>query len=236
MPFPADVVEVPDHASYDVSLDCFLLDIVVTSAVTPSIRGSMKACKRITDIVISLVVLVFASPVFALIAVIIKCTSPGPVLFRQWRYGLHGKPFVILKFRTMTVCEDGYHITLVSKHDRRITRLGHFLRRFSIDELPQFYNVLKGDMTIVGPRPHAIAMANEYMPHIEKSICRYCVKPGITGLAQLMGTRGEVESLDLVRRMVQYDLQYIKTWSVWLDVTLMLRTIYSVLFDNGDVI
>jgi lipopolysaccharide/colanic/teichoic acid biosynthesis glycosyltransferase len=166
-------------------------------------------------------------PLFALVALVIKLDSRGPVIFAQRRHGYNNVPFRMFKFRTMTVLEDGNDFRQVTRHDRRVTRVGRILRRTSIDELPQLYNVLIGDMSIVGPRPHAIAH-NEMFDGVIASLWRrHNVKPGITGWAQANGYRGETSSLDLMQRRIEYDLYYIERWSFWLDIKIILMTLLS---------
>ncbi len=160
----------------------------------------------------------------ALIAIAIKLDSKGPVLFRQRRHGYNYRVVEVLKFRTMTVMEDGAQITQATKNDKRITRVGAFLRRTSLDELPQFWNVIRGDMSIVGPRPHAIAHNNYYDDLIENYANRHRVKPGITGWAQVHGFRGETATPDMMANRVRYDLEYIENWSLWLDLKIVIMT------------
>jgi len=159
----------------------------------------------------------------------VKHSSPGPVLFRQRRYGLDGKEILTLKFRTMTVCEDGEHITQVKPGDARVTAFGAFLRRTSLDELPQFFNVLAGSMSIVGPRPHAVAHNEQYRRLIGGYMLRHKVRPGITGWAQVCGLRGETETVSKMEQRVRHDLEYLKNWSLSLDLWIMFRTVFVVL-------
>jgi putative colanic acid biosynthesis UDP-glucose lipid carrier transferase len=159
-----------------------------------------------------------------LIAVAIKITSPGPVFFKQKRYGLDGKEILVWKFRSMTVCENGSVIQQASKNDKRVTPLGAFLRRSSLDELPQLFNVLQGNMSMVGPRPHASAHNEQYRRLIRGYMLRHKVKPGITGLAQVEGCRGETETLDKMERRIELDHRYIREWSLWLDIKILLKT------------
>ena len=160
-----------------------------------------------------------------LIAIIIKLTSPGPVLFKQQRYGINGEPFVIYKFRTMTVCEDGARVVQAKKNDPRVTVFGAFLRKTSLDELPQFINVLQGRMSIVGPRPHAVAHNEMYRKLIQSYMLRHKVKPGITGWAQVNGLRGEIDTMEKLQKRVEYDLYYISNWSLWFDLRIILLSI-----------
>ncbi len=181
------------------------------------------------DFIVSLTALVVLAPVFALIALAIKFDSSGPVLFRQRRFGRNLRVFSICKFRTMTVMEDDASIRQAQKDDVRVTRVGRFLRRNSLDELPQLLNVLKGEMSLVGPRPHALVHDQEYALQIEHYTWRHRVKPGITGWAQVHGFRGETKAQEDMRKRMEHDLQYIENWSIWLDLEILLRTVPSVL-------
>jgi len=185
--------------------------------------------KRAMDIVLASIFLVVLSPVMAAIAVAIKLTSPGPVFFRQRRYGLDGREIRVWKFRTMTVCEDGQRVTQAQRSDPRVTPVGAFLRRTSLDELPQLFNVLKGDMSLVGPRPHATAHNEEYRRLIQGYMLRHKVRPGMTGLAQVHGCRGETETVDKMARRVEWDLRYIREWSLWMDIKILFQTFWVVL-------
>ena len=180
--------------------------------------------KRSLDFVGGCVALLVSSPIMLLIAVAIKITSPGPVFFKQKRYGLDGKEILVWKFRSMTVCENGSVIQQASKNDKRVTPLGAFLRRSSLDELPQLFNVLQGNMSMVGPRPHASAHNEQYRRLIRGYMLRHKVKPGITGLAQVEGCRGETETLDKMERRIELDHRYIREWSIWLDIKILLKT------------
>jgi putative colanic acid biosynthesis UDP-glucose lipid carrier transferase len=162
---------------------------------------------------------------------LIKQSSAGPVLFKQRRYGLNGEAILVYKFRTMTVCEDGPVMAQATQNDSRVTPLGAFLRRTSLDELPQIFNVLEGKMSFVGPRPHAVAHNEEYRKLINGYMIRHKVRPGITGWAQVNGLRGETSTVDKMRRRVQYDIDYLKNWSWWLDLRIMGRTAWTVIRD-----
>ncbi len=180
--------------------------------------------KRSEDIVLSLVILaVCAIPMLA-IAICVKLSSPGPVIFKQRRYGIDGKEIRVWKFRTMRTCEDGDTVVQATRGDPRTTRFGAFLRKTSLDELPQFINVLQGHMSVVGPRPHAVAHNEHYRRVISGYMLRHKVKPGITGWAQVNGWRGETDSPDKMCRRVEHDIQYIRSWSLWLDLKIVLRT------------
>jgi putative colanic acid biosynthesis UDP-glucose lipid carrier transferase len=184
--------------------------------------------KRAFDLFVAALLLVFLAVPLLIVAVAIKFTSRGPVFFRQRRYGRDGREILVWKFRTMTVCEDGNQITQASKQDARVTKLGAIFRRTSIDELPQLFNVLEGSMSLVGPRPHAAAHNEQYRKMIEGYMLRHKVKPGITGLAQVRGWRGETDTLEKMQRRVECDHEYIRQWSLWLDLTILFRTIFVV--------
>jgi putative colanic acid biosynthesis UDP-glucose lipid carrier transferase len=163
------------------------------------------------------------------IALAVKLSSPGPVIFSQRRYGLYGEEIIVYKFRSMTVAEDGANVVQATKNDARVTPVGAFLRRSSLDELPQFINVLQGRMSIVGPRPHAVAHNEQYRKLIKGYMLRHKAKPGITGWAQVNGLRGETETLDKMEARIRYDLDYLRSWSLWLDLWIILRTVKVVL-------
>lgn len=183
-----------------------------------------QAVKRAMDIVFSAIGLIVLAPVLLGAAIAIRLDSAGPTLFRQTRHGFNGRPFQIYKFRTMTVMENGDVVPQAQKDDKRVTRVGRFLRRYSIDELPQLINVFLGDMSLVGPRPHASAHDRYFTAAIEKYAFRQHVKSGITGWAQVHGARGETDTLDKMERRVELDIWYINNWSVWLDLAVMIRT------------
>ena len=184
--------------------------------------------KRMEDVLITLPILLLISPVMLVIAIAIKLTSSGPIFFKQRRYGVGGGAIRVYKFRSMTVCEnDESKITQAQKNDSRITPLGAFLRRTSLDELPQFINVLQGRMSIVGPRPHAVAHNELYRKDIEGYMLRHLVKPGITGWAQINGWRGETDTLEKMEKRVEFDMYYIRNWSVWFDITIIFQTIFK---------
>ena len=158
------------------------------------------------------------------VALAIKLESPGPVFFKQRRHGYNHRLIYVYKFRTMRVTEDGPVVVQAKKDDERITRIGKFLRRSSIDELPQLFNVLKGEMSLVGPRPHAVAHNQHYCERLERYANRHCVKPGMTGWAQIHGFRGPTEDPEKMRRRVEMDLYYIENWSLWLDLKIIALT------------
>jgi putative colanic acid biosynthesis UDP-glucose lipid carrier transferase len=181
--------------------------------------------KRAEDIVVGSAIVLLISPLLAAIALGVKLSSPGPVIFKQRRYGLDGRRIRVYKFRTMTVCEDDANMKLAERDDPRVTPFGAFLRRTSLDELPQFFNVLQGRMSIVGPRPHAVAINEQYRHLIRGYMLRHKVRPGITGLAQVRGYRGDMSSLDKVEKRVEYDLNYIRNWSLQLDLKIIALTV-----------
>jgi len=188
--------------------------------------------KRGTDILFASLMLFAASPVMVAIAFAIKLTTPGRILFTQDRYGLDGERIVVYKFRTMSVCENGACVTQATRNDARVTRVGRFLRRTSLDELPQLINVLQGRMSLVGPRPHAVAHNEQYRKVISGYMVRHKVTPGITGLAQVNGCRGETSTVDDMRRRVDYDLEYLRHWCWLLDLKIMVRTLLLVIRDK----
>lgn len=187
-----------------------------------------RLAKRILDIVVAAPLLVLMTPAMAAIAVAIRLDSPGPAFFHQQRLGLHGRPFAIVKFRTMTVAEDGAHVVQACKNDPRITRVGCFLRMWSLDELPQLYNVLKGEMSLVGPRPHACAHDEFYSALIGHYEQRQRVKPGITGWAQVNGHRGETPTIESMRARVDFDVWYARHAGIALDLEILFRTAFEV--------
>ncbi len=191
------------------------------------ITGSQEFYKRAFDILFSLSVLVILSPVYLIISILVKITSNGPVVFKQARYGLNGEQIGVYKFRSMKVMENADKVVQATKNDSRITPIGSFLRRTSLDELPQFFNVLLGDMSVVGPRPHAVAHNEEYRSKIDYYMLRHKVKPGITGWAQVNGWRGETDTLDKMEKRVEYDLQYIRNWSLWWDIKIIFLTVFK---------
>lgn len=191
------------------------------------LNGINMVFKRIEDIAVSSVILLLISIPLIIIACAIKLTSPGPVIFRQIRYGMDGKPIIVWKFRSMTVMENGASVIQAKQDDPRVTKLGKFLRNTSLDELPQFFNVLFGQMSVVGPRPHAVAHNEQYRSLIEGYMLRHKVKPGITGLAQINGFRGETDTLDKMQKRVDFDLIYIRGWSIWLDIEIIFLTFFK---------
>jgi putative colanic acid biosynthesis UDP-glucose lipid carrier transferase len=216
--------------------DIFLFDLIqarmesiggvpVLSVCESPFYGVDGVVKRASDIVLAAAILLLAAPLMLAIALGVKLGSPGPVLFKQRRYGLDGREIVVYKFRSMAVLEDGELIRQAARHDPRVTRFGAFLRAWSLDELPQFINVLQGRMSVVGPRPHAVAHNEIYRKLIRGYMIRHKVRPGITGLAQVNGLRGETDTLDKMRLRIEYDLDYLRHWSLLLDLQIALRTV-----------
>jgi putative colanic acid biosysnthesis UDP-glucose lipid carrier transferase len=191
--------------------------------------GFNGVVKRLSDFVLAGLILAAISPLMIAIATGVKLSSRGPVLFKQRRYGLDGRRIVVYKFRSMSVAEDGEVVRQATRDDQRVTRFGAFLRRSSLDELPQFINVLQGRMSIVGPRPHAVAHNEIYRKLIRGYMIRHKVKPGITGLAQVNGLRGETDTVDKMKARIDYDLAYLRHWSLALDLRIILKTVVVVL-------
>jgi Undecaprenyl-phosphate glucose phosphotransferase len=185
------------------------------------------ARKRLFDLVVAAIALIALTPLLIAVAALVWLDGPGPIFFVQRRYGFNQQPFRIIKFRTMRTLDDGPHIAQATRNDPRTTRLGRFLRRWNIDEIPQLFNVLTGDMSLVGPRPHALAHDHDYEQRISLYARRHNVKPGITGWAQIHGYRGEIDTEEKMRKRVEHDLFYIDNWSLWLDLQIILRTVFS---------
>ena len=204
---------------------------VVAMCETPFF-GYRGVAKRLTDIVLSSVILLLLLPLLAIVAVAVKWSSAGPIIFKQRRYGLDGREIAVYKFRTMKVSEDGTEIRQATKSDDRITPIGAILRRSSLDELPQLINVLQGRMSLVGPRPHAVAHNEEYRKLIKGYMIRHKVLPGITGLAQVNGCRGETAKLEEMQERINYDLDYLRHWSPMLDIKIILLTVVKLFRDD----
>jgi putative colanic acid biosynthesis UDP-glucose lipid carrier transferase len=201
---------------------------VVAVCETP-FTGLNGLVKRISDLVLASLILMLIAPFLIAIAIGVKLSSPGPVLFKQRRYGVDGRKIVIYKFRTMTVAEDGDIVRQATRNDSRVTRFGAFLRRYSLDELPQFINVLQGRMSVVGPRPHAVAHNEMYRKLIRGYMIRHKVKPGVTGLAQVRGWRGETDTVEKMKGRIECDLEYLRNWSLLLDLQIIVKTVLVVL-------
>jgi Undecaprenyl-phosphate glucose phosphotransferase len=218
----------PDGAASKI-LKRGLVDFGATRAIELTrapLSATEQLSKRILDCTLAGCLLILFAPLFAIIALLIKADSRGPVFFMQTRNGFNGRQFKIWKFRTMSVLEDGPFIRQATKNDPRVTTLGRVLRRTNIDELPQLFNVLAGDMSLVGPRPHASAHNSEYEKQIANYACRHHVKPGLTGWAQVQGLRGEIRTLYLMQKRVESDLWYIDNWSLWLDFRILVKTLF----------
>lgn len=207
-------------------------NVPVVSMCESPFTGLDGAVKNITDFILAILILIILSPIMLFVALAVKITSPGPVIFKQRRYGLNGEEIIVYKFRSMTVVEDGAEVKQAEKNDQRVTKIGAFLRRSSLDELPQFINVLQGRMSIVGPRPHAVAHNEFYRKLIRGYMLRHKAKPGITGWAQVNGFRGETEKLEKMQARIEYDLYYLQNWSILLDLHIILRTLWVAL--RGD--
>jgi putative colanic acid biosynthesis UDP-glucose lipid carrier transferase len=202
----------------------FIRDIPVLSICETPFLGLDGVIKRFSDIILTCLLLPILLPLMTVVAVGVKLSSPGPVIFKQRRYGLNGEEFLVYKFRSMKVREDGSHLLQAIKNDRRVTPIGRYLRKFSLDELPQFINVLQGSMSIVGPRPHAIAHNELYRNIIKGYMLRHKVKPGITGWAQVSGYRGETETVEKMQKRIEHDIEYLRNWSLPLDLLIILKT------------
>ncbi|MDB5870413.1 MAG: sugar transferase [Polaromonas sp.] len=207
--------------------------VTVISVCDTPFRGFNGALKRISDIIFSLLILILISPIMLIIAILVRLDSPGPVIFKQHRYGLDGEKIVVYKFRSMAVVEDGETVQQACRNDSRVTRLGVFLRKTSLDELPQFINVLQGRMSVVGPRPHAVAHNEIYRTLIKGYMVRHKVRPGITGWAQVNGQRGETDTLEKMQARIDLDLDYLRNWSLQLDIFIILKTIRLVFRDSA---
>jgi putative colanic acid biosynthesis UDP-glucose lipid carrier transferase len=220
--------------------DIFLFDLIqgrmdtigglpVLAVCETPFFGMNAVVKRLSDMVLASLILALIAPVMLAIAIGVKLSSPGPVLFRQRRYGLDGREILVYKFRSMRVTEDGAVVKQATRDDPRVTRFGAFLRKTSLDELPQFINVLQGRMSIVGPRPHAVAHNEQYRKLVKSYMIRHKVRPGITGWAQVNGLRGETETVDKMKARIEYDLDYLRHWSLKLDLHIIWKTLFVVL-------
>ena len=223
----ANIYILPDFFIYDPIYTRWshIGKIQTLSVFDTPFNGLSALVKRTEDIILSTIILALISPLFVAIAIGVKLSSPGPVFFKQDRYGLDGKKFKLWKFRSMYTMDNGLVIKQATKNDPRITPFGAFIRRTSLDELPQFINVLQGTMSIVGPRPHAVAHNEEYRAIIKRYMLRHKVKPGITGWAQINGYRGETDTLMKMEKRVEYDLAYIQRWSLLMDLKIIYLTI-----------
>jgi len=231
----ASIYFLPDVFVFDL-IQCRTTDIdglpIVALCETPFF-GTRAITKRVSDFIIALLILILMSPLLLIISIAIKATSPGSIIFRQRRYGLDGQEIVVYKFRSMTVSEDSETVRQATLGDERITPIGAILRKYSLDELPQFVNVLQGRMSVVGPRPHAVTHNEEYRHLIKGYMVRHKVTPGITGLAQVRGFRGETSNLDAMRGRVECDLEYLRNWSLSLDIKIILKTVAMIFRDKA---
>jgi putative colanic acid biosynthesis UDP-glucose lipid carrier transferase len=231
----ASIFWVPNVFAFDlIQSRCADIDgMPVISICDTPFQGMRAIQKRCMDMILGATALLLLWPLMLVIGATVKLQSSGPALFRQRRHGLNGEEIVVYKFRTMTVCEDGPNVSQAVRDDERITPIGRFLRRTSLDELPQLINVLAGSMSFVGPRPHAVAHNEQYRSLIDGYMIRHKVRPGITGWAQINGLRGETDTLDKMNRRVKYDLEYLKNWSLWLDLRILTKTVFTVLVDKN---
>lgn len=232
----ADIYFVPDIFSFQL-LNHSISEVAgfpVLNLSTTPMMGINRLVKALEDSILAFFILLLVSPLMFIIAMGVKLSSPGPVIFKQKRHGLNGELITVYKFRTMRIHrEEKGKMTQASRSDPRITPFGAFLRRSSLDELPQFINVLQGRMSIVGPRPHAVEHNDQYKRLINDYVRRHKVKPGITGWAQINGWRGETDTVEKMKKRIEYDLCYIKNWSLWFDIVILLRTVKVVLQRNG---
>ncbi|MEO8017511.1 MAG: undecaprenyl-phosphate glucose phosphotransferase [Pseudomonadota bacterium] len=226
----ASIYYLPDVSGFDMIQQraSDILGMPVVAMCETPFHGYRGLIKRLMDVSLATIALLLLSPLLLGIAWAVKRSSPGPVLFRQRRYGLDGQEINVFKFRSMSVCENGAKVTQAGRNDARVTAIGKHLRRWSLDELPQLINVLQGTMSIVGPRPHAVAHNEEYRKLIKRYMVRHKVLPGITGLAQVRGCRGETARVELMEARVLFDLEYMRRWSPMLDLEIMLATVVAV--------
>jgi putative colanic acid biosysnthesis UDP-glucose lipid carrier transferase len=230
----ASIYFLPDVFSFDL-IQGRLVDLngmPALSVCDTPFHGMDAVLKRAFDMVFAGVALALGAPLMALLALGVKLTSPGPALFRQRRYGLNGEKIDVYKFRSMTVCENSAHVAQATRNDPRITPFGGFLRRTSLDELPQLFNVIEGKMSLVGPRPHAVAHNEQYRKLICGYMIRHKVRPGITGWAQVNGLRGETDKVEKMSARVKFDIDYLNHWSLWLDIKILARTLLLVVRDD----
>jgi putative colanic acid biosynthesis UDP-glucose lipid carrier transferase len=230
----ASIYYVPDVFVFDLiqSRTGEILGMPVVAMCETPFFGYRGVVKRLMDLVIASLAVLVLSPLLLLVALLVKLSSPGPVIFQQRRYGLDGQEIRVYKFRTMTVTEDGGQIRQATRDDDRITPLGRVLRRYSLDELPQLLNVLKGTMSLVGPRPHAVAHNEEYRKLIKGYMVRHKVLPGMTGLAQVNGCRGETSRLEDMQARIEFDLDYLRHWTPMLDLKIIFQTAMMLLSDR----
>ncbi len=232
----ADIRFIPDIFSFRLLNHSIseVANIPVINLCSTPMDGISRWVKELEDRILAFLILLLINPLMLLITIAVRLSSPGPIFFKQKRHGWDGQPITVYKFRTMyTHKEANGTVSQAKKKDPRVTRVGAFLRRTSLDELPQFINVVQGRMSIVGPRPHAIEHNNHFKDKIDDYMLRHKVKPGITGWAQVHGWRGETDTLDKMQKRVEFDLYYIENWSVWLDLQIILRTLFSGFFHKN---
>ncbi len=229
----ASIYYVPDICVFDLiqSTHASIAGVPVISMCETPFHGHRAVVKRLMDVTLAGLALLALAPIMLSVALLVRYTSPGPVFFKQRRYGLNGEQITIRKFRTMTVTEDGASIVQAARADPRFTSIGSFLRRYSLDELPQLFDVLQGTMSLVGPRPHAVAHNELYRKLIKGYMIRHKVLPGITGWAQVNGLRGETRTVDQMEARVLYDLEYLRRWSIKLDLEILAKTAVRILDD-----
>ena len=232
---PQPIRLLPDFAIADLVSRPFLpvSGTVAIEIQRPPLTVFERVQKRCLDIGLASFALLMLAPLIMIAALLVKLDTAGPIIFRQSRRGFNGKPFKIWKFRSMTVAENGSSVMQATRQDKRVTRVGRFLRRTSIDELPQLWNVLRGEMSLVGPRPHALAHDNYYDQLISKYVYRHHMKPGLTGWAQVNGFRGETPTIDLMEKRVEYDVWYVSNWSIWLDIRIIIRTATALMYQDA---
>jgi putative colanic acid biosysnthesis UDP-glucose lipid carrier transferase len=231
----ASVYLIPDFFIFDLLHASWgtIGEVPVVSISESPFYGVDGLIKRVEDILLASIALMLVAIPLLFIAIGVKISSPGPIFFKQHRYGLRGNKIEVWKFRSMTVQENNDSVAQATRNDPRVTRYGAFLRRTSLDELPQLFNVLQGTMSLVGPRPHAVVHNEQYRKLIDRYMLRHKVKPGITGWAQVNGWRGETDSLDKMQKRVEYDLAYIHNWSLWLDLKILFLTAFRVFNDKN---
>lgn len=231
----SEVHFVPDFFMFNLinSRLSYIGSLQTISVYETPLKGPSNFLKRLEDIILSCIILCLISPLLLLIGILIKLDSPGPIIFKQIRYGISGQKIKVYKFRSMRVLDNGEVVKQATKGDSRITKLGAFLRKSSLDELPQFINVLQGSMSIVGPRPHAVAHNEEYRDKVNYYMLRHLIKPGITGWAQVNGWRGETDTLEKMEKRIEFDLEYMRNWSVFLDIEIIFLTFFKGFFNKN---
>ena len=224
-----DIRWIPDTMSMQILSHKMIhfLGLTAVELNQPLSGGVHGIAKDLFDRLFALTALVLLAPLFIVLAILIKLSSPGPVFFKQPRLGLNGKPFNVYKFRSMKPHVEHGTVTQATQDDPRITKIGRFIRRTSLDELPQFINVLRGEMSVVGPRPHALQHNEMYKDKLEMYMLRHRVKPGITGWAQIHGYRGETDTVDKMAKRVEFDLHYIQNWTLWMDIKIIVWTAFK---------